>query len=133
MALAHPDTDLRLFGKPEGFKRRRMGVATARAENTDLARTLAKETADQVSVQTNFNFLLIGRPIFMINTSPLLNYVSSHHDIKAINQWRTDVEKQLQDSYENGQSIREIIKARSDLVDEALVFYGNMQNLTSQN
>ncbi|MDC4330147.1 [protein-PII] uridylyltransferase [Acinetobacter baumannii] len=58
----------------------------------------------------------------MINTSPLLNYVSSHHDIKAINQWRTDVEKQLQDSYENGQSIREIIKARSDLVDEALVF-----------
>ncbi|MFI8026467.1 hypothetical protein ACFMI7_22595, partial [Acinetobacter baumannii] len=23
-------------------------------ENTDLARTLAKETADQVSVQTNF-------------------------------------------------------------------------------
>ncbi|MFI8066556.1 hypothetical protein ACFMKJ_22610, partial [Acinetobacter baumannii] len=28
--------------------------ATARAENTDLARTLAKETADQVSVQTNF-------------------------------------------------------------------------------
>ncbi|MFI7962107.1 phosphoribosylglycinamide formyltransferase 2, partial [Acinetobacter baumannii] len=51
---AHPDTDLRLFGKPEGFKRRRMGVATARAENTDLARTLAKETADQVSVQTNF-------------------------------------------------------------------------------
>ena len=30
--------------------------------------------------------------------------------------------KQLQDSYENGQSIREIIKARSDLVDEALIF-----------
>ncbi len=53
VALTHPDTDLRLFGKPEGFKRRRMGVATARAENTDLARTLAKETADQVSVQTN--------------------------------------------------------------------------------
>lgn len=52
-ALANPDTDLRLFGKPEGFKRRRMGVATARAENTDLARTLAKETADQVSVKTN--------------------------------------------------------------------------------
>jgi phosphoribosylglycinamide formyltransferase 2 len=52
-ALANPNTDLRLFGKPEGFKRRRMGVATARAENTDLARTLAKETADQVSVKTN--------------------------------------------------------------------------------
>lgn len=69
----------------------------------------------------------------MINISPLLNYVSSHHDIKAINQWRTDVEKQLQDSYENGQSIREIIKARSDLVDEALIFYGNMLNSIRQN
>ena len=53
LALAHPDTDLRLFGKPEGFKRRRMGVATARAENTDQARELAKQAADQVSVTTN--------------------------------------------------------------------------------
>ena len=52
-ALANPNTDLRLFGKPEGFKRRRMGVATARAENTDLARELAKQAADQVNVQTN--------------------------------------------------------------------------------
>ncbi|MDQ9743939.1 phosphoribosylglycinamide formyltransferase 2, partial [Acinetobacter baumannii] len=39
VALAHPDTDLRLFGKPEGFKRRRMGVATARAENTTFFKT----------------------------------------------------------------------------------------------
>ena len=53
----------------------------------------------------------------MINTSPLLNYVTSHHDIKAINQWRTDVEKQLQESYENGQAIREVIKARSNSID----------------
>ncbi len=52
-ALANPNTGLRLFGKPEGFKRRRMGVATARAENTDLARELAKQAADQVNVQTN--------------------------------------------------------------------------------
>ena len=50
LALAHPDTDLRLFGKPEGFKRRRMGVATARAENTDQARKLAQEAADAVTV-----------------------------------------------------------------------------------
>ncbi len=49
-ALSHPDTDLRLFGKPEGFKRRRMGVATARAETTDAARTLAQQAADQVHV-----------------------------------------------------------------------------------
>ena len=53
LALSHPDTDLRLFGKPEGFKRRRMGVATARAETTDQARELALETASQVSVQQN--------------------------------------------------------------------------------
>ena len=53
LALANPNTDLRLFGKPEGFKRRRMGVATARAETTDQARELALHTATQVSVQQN--------------------------------------------------------------------------------
>ncbi|WP_180146032.1 formate-dependent phosphoribosylglycinamide formyltransferase [Acinetobacter sp. YH12052] len=53
LALANPDTDLRLFGKPEGFKRRRMGVATARAETTDHARELAQHAAQQVSVQQN--------------------------------------------------------------------------------
>ncbi|QHI09965.1 formate-dependent phosphoribosylglycinamide formyltransferase [Acinetobacter haemolyticus] len=53
LALANPNTDLRLFGKPDGFKRRRMGVATARAETTDLARELAQQAADQVSVETN--------------------------------------------------------------------------------
>ncbi|WP_445660807.1 formate-dependent phosphoribosylglycinamide formyltransferase [Acinetobacter sp. F16] len=53
LALSNPDTDLRLFGKPEGFKRRRMGVATARAETTDQARELALHTATQVSVQQN--------------------------------------------------------------------------------
>lgn len=49
-ALAHPDTDLRLFGKPEGFVKRRMGVATARAETIENARQLAKATADAVQV-----------------------------------------------------------------------------------
>ena len=53
LALANPNTDLRLFGKPEGFKRRRMGVATARAETTDQARELARHPATQVSVQQN--------------------------------------------------------------------------------
>ena len=53
LALANPDTDLRLFGKPEGFKRRRMGVATARAESTDKARELASESAAKVSVNLN--------------------------------------------------------------------------------
>ena len=50
LALQNPATDLRLFGKPEGFKRRRMGVATARAETTEKARELAQETASKVIV-----------------------------------------------------------------------------------
>ena len=53
LALSNPNTDLRLFGKPEGFKRRRMGVATARAESTDQARELAKTTASLVTVSQN--------------------------------------------------------------------------------
>ena len=58
----------------------------------------------------------------MINTSPLDQYVSNIHDIKAINQWRADVENQLQTEFEQGKPIREIILARSNLIDEALIF-----------
>ena len=58
----------------------------------------------------------------MINTLPLLNYTKSNHDIKAINEWRSDVEHQLQESFENGESIRDIILTRSNLIDEALQF-----------
>jgi phosphoribosylglycinamide formyltransferase 2 len=41
-ALAIEGTDLRLFGKPESFVKRRMGVALARAVDTDVARERAK-------------------------------------------------------------------------------------------
>ncbi|RFS29250.1 [protein-PII] uridylyltransferase [Acinetobacter sp. SWAC5] len=58
----------------------------------------------------------------MINTLPLLDYAQNSHDIKAINQWRTDVENQLQERFEQGLSIREIIVTRSNLIDEALKF-----------
>ncbi len=47
-ALCIPDTDIRLFGKPESFVKRRMGVALATAENTDLAREKAKKAASTV-------------------------------------------------------------------------------------
>ena len=50
-ALADPDTDLRLFGKPEAFSRRRMGVALARANDSDTARQKAKKAADAISTQ----------------------------------------------------------------------------------
>lgn len=47
-ALAIPGTDLRLFGKPESFVKRRMGVALARGTDTDQARTTAKLAASKV-------------------------------------------------------------------------------------
>ena len=47
-ALAVPNTDLRLFGKPESFKKRRMGVAVATGVTTDEARQRAKLAANQI-------------------------------------------------------------------------------------
>ncbi|AAZ96728.1 phosphoribosylglycinamide formyltransferase 2 [Thiobacillus denitrificans ATCC 25259] len=47
-ALAAPGVDLRLFGKPEAFARRRMGVALATADSPDAARLLAKAAAAKV-------------------------------------------------------------------------------------
>ena len=47
-ALAIPQTELRLFGKPESFKKRRMGVALARGATTDEARARAKQAASLV-------------------------------------------------------------------------------------
>jgi phosphoribosylglycinamide formyltransferase 2 len=47
-ALAVPGTDLRLFGKPESFAKRRMGVALARAADVDTARANAKLAASRV-------------------------------------------------------------------------------------
>jgi phosphoribosylglycinamide formyltransferase 2 len=47
-ALQVPDSDLRLFGKPESFERRRMGVALATAKDTDEARAKAKQCASRV-------------------------------------------------------------------------------------
>ncbi|RLJ68419.1 formate-dependent phosphoribosylglycinamide formyltransferase [Sulfurisoma sediminicola] len=47
-ALAVPESDLRLFGKPESFVKRRMGVAVANADTTDEARARAKLAASRV-------------------------------------------------------------------------------------
>ena len=44
-ALSQEGVSLRLFGKPESFVKRRMGVALASAVNTDEARKLAKTAA----------------------------------------------------------------------------------------
>lgn len=47
-AMRVPRTDLRLFGKPESFARRRMGVALAYGEEIDECRSRAREVADRV-------------------------------------------------------------------------------------
>ena len=47
-ALSIANTELRLFGKPESFRRRRMGVALARADSIDQARETAKLAANKV-------------------------------------------------------------------------------------
>lgn len=47
-ALRVPQSDIRLFGKPEAFKRRRMGVALANGNDTDEARERAKLAASKV-------------------------------------------------------------------------------------
>jgi phosphoribosylglycinamide formyltransferase 2 len=47
-ALAVPKTDLRLFGKPESFVKRRMGVALAYDIDVEQARRRAKEAAGKV-------------------------------------------------------------------------------------
>ena len=50
-ALAEPGTDVRLFGKPESFAKRRMGVALACADDVEAARTKARKAAAQVRVR----------------------------------------------------------------------------------
>ncbi|MHB1100255.1 MAG: formate-dependent phosphoribosylglycinamide formyltransferase [Burkholderiales bacterium] len=47
-ALAVPKSDLRLFGKPEAFVRRRMGVALANGVDVETARSRAKACASLV-------------------------------------------------------------------------------------
>ncbi len=47
-ALSVPGADLRLFGKPESFERRRMGVALARGGEIEDARARAREAAGKV-------------------------------------------------------------------------------------
>jgi phosphoribosylglycinamide formyltransferase 2 len=47
-ALRVPASDLRLFGKPESFARRRMGVALANGGDTEEARQRAKQAAAKV-------------------------------------------------------------------------------------
>jgi phosphoribosylglycinamide formyltransferase 2 len=48
LALQIPGTDVRLFGKPESFVKRRMGVVLAHDPDVELARERAKQAAARV-------------------------------------------------------------------------------------
>lgn len=49
-AINHPQVDVRLFGKPESYVKRRMGVVVAWADASDEARQLAKASAAKIKV-----------------------------------------------------------------------------------
>ncbi|AEI08634.1 phosphoribosylglycinamide formyltransferase 2 [Corynebacterium resistens DSM 45100] len=49
-ALAIPETDVRIFGKPKSYPRRRMAVAVSTAETTEEARRRASEAAGCMKV-----------------------------------------------------------------------------------
>ena len=51
-ALNVPNTDIRLFGKPESFAKRRMGVALAFDADVEVARSRAKLAASKVRPRT---------------------------------------------------------------------------------
>lgn len=50
-ALSVPDSEVRLFGKPEAFINRRMGVALASASNVNEARAKAVKAANLITVK----------------------------------------------------------------------------------
>ena len=54
-ALSVPESDVRLFGKPESFVRRRMGVALAAGQDVSQARERARLVASCVSLREHDN------------------------------------------------------------------------------
>lgn len=50
-ALAEPDTELRLFGKPEVAGTRRLGVALARGEDIEAARAKARAVIEKIGIR----------------------------------------------------------------------------------
>jgi phosphoribosylglycinamide formyltransferase 2 len=49
--MAVPDSEVRLFGKPEAFVNRRMGIALATAEAIDEARIRAVKAANLIVIK----------------------------------------------------------------------------------
>ena len=53
LVLADPDVEVRLFGKPASFKRRRMGVVLAKAKDPELARNVARVAVAGIQVSAD--------------------------------------------------------------------------------
>ena len=51
-ALAEQGIDIRLFGKPQSFKKRRMGVILAHADDTQHARNKAQQARSQIKTKS---------------------------------------------------------------------------------
>ncbi|MGY9016213.1 MAG: hypothetical protein ACKVG9_13230, partial [Rhodospirillales bacterium] len=49
-ALAQPDTQLRLFGKPKVAGKRRMAVALARGSDVEVARAAARKVTEEIGL-----------------------------------------------------------------------------------
>ncbi|MFT3660208.1 MAG: formate-dependent phosphoribosylglycinamide formyltransferase [Gordonia sp. (in: high G+C Gram-positive bacteria)] len=69
-ALADPQVDLRLFGKPESFAKRRMGVVVARGADTDEARRRAARAAETVIPLAAGDPIPGGRPEASADAAP---------------------------------------------------------------
>jgi phosphoribosylglycinamide formyltransferase 2 len=52
-ALSVPTSEIRLFGKPEAFISRRMGVALATGESVDIARKRAVKAASMIVIKSD--------------------------------------------------------------------------------
>ena len=61
-ALAVPRSDLRLFGKPESYRKRRMGVALANGDDVTQARERAKLAASRVRSSSLREYRARSRP-----------------------------------------------------------------------
>ncbi len=69
----------------------------------------------------------------MIEMPSLLQYAQNAHDIQVINQWRVAVEQQLQQMHEHSYTVREIVLARSNCIDEAMLFLWKHAGLDNTN
>lgn len=69
----------------------------------------------------------------MVEMRALTEYIQHDQDISSLQQWRNDIENQLDQNFEKyGYSIRDIVLARSNTIDDALTFLWHMTKLSEE-